>query len=209
MRSITLSIFLALSACASPPRETTNVSPDGWGPGVFRGLVVGRATAGDVRRVMGAPRDSGTADPELAGPRPATWYDYGHDDSLLPARATLFFQGDTLALVELVPDDPARANVLRRLGPGSVAAFYRECPGWDDSEAPPVYHDPGARPGEGAHEGLEYPARGISLSANESEVLAVVIGPGALRSRESCPAPPSPSRPPSPVRSSPADDRLR
>ena len=201
MRLLVLTILLAACACAPPPRAVAGVSPGGWGPGVFRGLVVGRATAAEVRHVMGAPRDSGMAEPDLAGPRPSTWYDYGHDDSLLPARATLFFRGGTLAMVELVPDDPSRAGVLRRLGPGHVTAFYRECPGWDGAETP-VYRDPSARPGEGALESLEYPARGITLSANETEVLAVVIGPGAPLSRESCPAPPSPSPAPAPARSS-------
>lgn len=182
MRLFLLAATLAVAMMGAPPAAAGQGSP-AWVPGVFRGLVVGRATFAEVRRVLGEPRASSPAE-EAGG---VAWHDYGHDHSVLPARATLYVRRDTLVMVELVPDEPSRAEVLRRLGPGLVSTWYRECPGGEEEETVPVYR--AAAGEEGAMESLEYPARGIFLSTGPEEVVAVVIGTTpVLESAAACPA---------------------
>lgn len=182
-----LLLALALAGgCAHRPPAAPGAAA--WEPGTYRGIITGRTTLAEARRVLGEPEETA----ELPGdpwedPAPVTLLDFGSGDTLLPARVSLFVRRDTVMMVELVPANRSRAEVLRRLGPGWITARFRLCPGFEEAEEVPLYRV--SAPGEDTLETLEYPALGITVHAGPEEVSSILLQPAppGFPSAAACP----------------------
>jgi len=167
-------LFLAFASSLEPKAQKPS-SPV-WRPAVYRGLVVGKSSVAELKKVLGKPErivhSEGTPTPLMV---------YSVTDPV-PGRLEVLTGGGKLKLLMLYPKEPpTRKDVTRIFGPDFRITRYSfdEC--LDLGGSYPAYEDP-----DGPIEQIEYRERGIALATYQGqvEVIQYLAGPfGTTHSR--------------------------
>jgi hypothetical protein len=111
-----------------------------WGHGEFRGLVVGRSTGVDMRRVLGPPDTTANPDGQSDDDPNGELLNYygGVGDVLGRLTVSVAKKTDLIVSMDFVPDEMALKDVTARFGKDYILVRYAfdECLG--DEESAPI-----------------------------------------------------------------------
>ena len=136
-----------------------------WVPGVYHGLVMGKSTRNDVRRVLGKPEwegnESDTGVPIIS---------YTASD-LVPGTLVVYLRRGILAGMTLYPKGTVTGkDIVRMFGSDYVIGRYEADNCFDDSGAAPIYES-----ATGSIKYMEYRKRGLVISFYRDEVDGIMF----------------------------------
>lgn len=155
---LVLAITLAFSLAAADAQPARKLTP--WKAGAFRGLIIGRSTESDMRRVLGNPdaTDDKTKDPSLV------LYRYNGKGDLQGTLEVAVRRRDKVIsnIAENLPVALPRTPAYKRFGDDYRVRHYAfaECAAREGLA--PLYHDT-----NGPIEMIEYPQRGLVLALDK------------------------------------------
>jgi hypothetical protein len=167
-------LFLVLAGSLEQRAQTP--SPSVWRPAAYRGLVVGKSSVAELKKILGKPErlvhSEGSSTPLMV---------YSVTDPV-PGRLEVLTGGGKLQLLMLYPKEPpTRKDATRIFGSDFRITRYSfdEC--IDLGGSYPAYEDP-----DGPVEQIEYRERGIALATYQGQVQVIqyLAGPfGTTHSR--------------------------
>jgi hypothetical protein len=158
-----------------------------WGNANYRGLIIGKSTRADLRRIFGRLTWAGNpAGQSKKDPDQETWYEYESNEKPLGQHTitvAVSKKSGKIASLWLSPESLSKAEAIKYYGTDYVVTRYTFCEGFEGEDAP-IYESE-----DGQLLYLEYRSRGIALKVNyldKVEEIVYVSKPIGLRSRNNC-----------------------